>query len=72
MDLLIRGGTVIDPGQFHGRGDVLLRTGKIEAIGESLTLSEKEMSELRIIEAQGLIVAPGFVDLHAHLREPWF
>ncbi len=72
MNMLIRGGTVIDPGQFHGLGDVFIRAGKIEAIGEHLSIAESDMVELTIIDAQGLVVAPGFVDLHAHLREPGF
>ncbi len=72
MDLLIRGGTVIDPGQFHGLGDVRICAGKIDAIRENLTFSEKELSGMTIIDAHGLILAPGFVDLHAHLREPGF
>ena len=72
MNLFIRGGTVIDPGRHYGPGDVIIRDGKIEAIGENLVVSESDASHLKIIDATGLIVAPGFVDLHAHLREPGF
>ncbi|GJL53929.1 MAG: dihydroorotase [Nitrospirales bacterium] len=72
MNLLISGGTVIDPGRHHGLSDVLIRDGKIHAIGKNLTDSEHHTPDLTVIHAKGLVVAPGFVDLHAHLREPGF
>ncbi|MGB0910407.1 MAG: dihydroorotase [Nitrospirales bacterium] len=72
MRMLIRGGTVVDPGRYHGLGDVLIDDGKILAVGENIPHDEKDHSELTIIDARGLVVAPGFVDLHAHLREPGF
>jgi dihydroorotase len=67
-DLLIRNGRVLDPGRgVDLTGDVLVRDGRIAAVGPSLASEGAE-----VIEATGLIVAPGFVDLHCHLRDPGF
>ncbi len=70
--LLIRGGTVIDPGRIHSRADVLIRNGKILEIGLPLKTTIKEGPDLSTIDATGLVISPGFVDLHCHLREPGF
>lgn len=65
-DLLIRGGRVIDPGSGVDQvSDVLIRAGRVRAMGPEL-----EASGVPVLEAGGRIVAPGFVDLHTHLREP--
>ncbi|MEY2565599.1 MAG: dihydroorotase [Actinomycetota bacterium] len=61
-ELLIRGGTVID-GTGSRTADVLVRDGLVAAVGEALDAA-------CVIDASGCIVAPGLVDLHAHLREP--
>ncbi len=64
--LLIRGGRVIDPGAGSDQGaDVLIEDGRVAAVGPSLAPDSAE-----IIDARGLVVAPGFVDPHAHLCEP--
>jgi dihydroorotase len=66
--LAIRGGRVLDPGQgLDLVGDVLIREGRIAAVGPGAA-GEAE----RVIDATGLIVCPGLVDLHCHLREPGF
>ncbi len=66
--LLIRGGRVIDPASKHDAvADVLIDDGKVVGIGAGLT-----HSGAKTIDAAGLIVAPGFVDMHVHLREPGF
>ena len=66
--ILIRGGRVIDPASdFDALADVLVRDGVIAQIGPGLSAEGA-----RSIDARGCIVAPGFVDLHAHLREPGF
>ncbi len=71
-NIVIRGGTVIDPGRFNGRADVLIQNGKVVEIGMPLLASLPEGPTTRIIDASGRIVSPGFVDLHCHLREPGF
>jgi len=64
--LLIRGGRVIDPGAGTDQGaDVLIDDGRIVAVAPSLAPDGAE-----IVDARGLVVAPGFVDPHAHLCEP--
>jgi len=68
VQILIKGGHVVDPGRFVGTGDVLIDQGKIAAIGQNL----RAPAGCTTIEAQGLLVLPGFVDLHVHFREPGF
>lgn len=64
-DIIIRGGTVID-GQRTPRfiGDIGIKAGKVAAITGKGGLSKKSAD--KIVDAEGLIVAPGFVDLHTH------
>jgi dihydroorotase len=67
--LLIRNGRVMDPSSNHDAiSDVLLDNGVIAAIGENLPAP----SGVEVFDATGLIVAPGFIDMHVHLREPGF
>ena len=64
--LLIKNGTVVDPSQsLNARRDLFIREGRIAALDESIKAEDVE-----IFDAAGLIVAPGFIDLHVHLREP--
>jgi dihydroorotase len=64
--LLIQGGRVIDPAsKFDGAADVLIRDGKVEKIGQGL-----KAEGVPVFDATGAIVAPGFIDMHVHLREP--
>ncbi len=65
MNLLIRGGTVIDAGGSR-RADVLVEDGVIAAVAEGLDGPAGAL----VLDADGCIVSPGFVDLHTHLREP--
>ena len=66
--LLIRNGTIIDPSQsLDAKRDLLIRDGRVAAIQEKVTAEDVE-----ILDAKELIVAPGFIDLHVHLREPGF
>jgi dihydroorotase len=67
--VLIKGGRVIDPGSgLDEVTDVLLSNGLVEAVGKKIAAPEGA----DIIDATGLVVTPGFVDLHCHLREPGF
>ncbi len=64
--ILIRGGRVIDPASgLDATADVLLLDGKVTAVGANLAREGAE-----VLDAAGCVVAPGFVDLHVHLREP--
>ena len=66
--LLIRNGTLIDPSQqLEARRDLLIRDGKVVALEETIQTDDAET-----FDAAGLIVAPGFIDLHVHLREPGY
>ena len=67
--LLIKNGRVIDPASGHdGVADVWIEDGVIKGIGTNLTATVGA----EVIDATGLIVAPGFIDMHVHLREPGF
>jgi N-acyl-D-aspartate/D-glutamate deacylase len=60
-DLVIRGGTLIDgSGGPARRGDVGIDDGRITALGEGVGAGKRE------IDADGLLVTPGFVDVHTH------
>lgn len=66
---LIRNGRVVDPSQGLDQGmDLLIEDGQVAALDERL----EPPGDVEVIDAAGLVVAPGFVDLHVHLREPGF
>jgi dihydroorotase len=66
--LLIRGGRVIDPAaRVDADLDVLLREGRVAEVAPAKKIRG---SADETFDARGLIVAPGFIDLHVHLREP--
>jgi dihydroorotase len=68
ITLLIHGGRIIDPGQGIDQiGDLLIADGKIVQAGGTVI-----PGEAKNFDAPGLIVCPGFIDLHCHLREPGF
>lgn len=65
-NVLLRGGRVIDPASgMDSTADVLIRDGMIAEVGKKIAARDAE-----IIDVDGAVVAPGFVDLHVHLREP--
>ena len=63
VDLLIRGGTVYSGSDAPFTGDVAVKGDRVEAVGPSLKVSAK-----RVINARGMIVAPGFIDPHTHVE----
>jgi dihydroorotase len=65
--VLVRGGRVVDPAQrMDARLDVLLADGLVARVGERLDAPEGA----EVVDAAGLLVVPGLVDVHVHLREP--
>lgn len=67
--MLIRGGRIVDPsGPLDAVLDLRVTEGIVAEIGEGLQARDGE----EIVDATDAIVAPGFVDMHVHLREPGF
>ena len=68
MKLLIANGYVVDPAQGINSGrDLLLEDGRVVGL---LMPGQEIPGGVEVLDATGLIVAPGFIDLHTHLREP--
>ncbi len=66
MTILIQGGKIIDPSQNLAKAaDLLIEKGKVKEIG-SITPADN----WEIVDAKGLLVTPGLIDMHVHLREP--
>ena len=64
--LLIKNGRIIDPASgFDAVADLALEDGRIAGMGAGL-----EFAGAKVMDASGLVVAPGFIDMHVHLREP--
>ncbi len=64
--ILIKGGRILDPASgIDMVGDVLLAGGKVEQISRTISASAAE-----VVEAEGMLVCPGLIDIHVHLREP--
>ncbi|HSQ19852.1 MAG TPA: dihydroorotase, partial [Blastocatellia bacterium] len=71
MKLLIKSGRVIDPSQRIDKiSDLLIEDGRIAALVDGSTGDKGPGHSAQIFNASGLIVTPGFIDLHVHLREP--
>jgi len=67
MTRLLKGGRVIDPAQgLDGACDVLIENGRIAAVGRGLASGTAAVVEV----PHGLVICPGFIDMHVHLREP--
>lgn len=68
MAILIKNGRVIDPASgTDGVADVLIAEGRVTGVGNGLSANGAE-----VFDAAGMVVAPGFIDMHVHLREPGF
>ena len=66
MTLLVKGGRVVNPAMQQDEiCDILIENGKIKEVGANLSADGAE-----IFDASGLVVAPGFIDMHVHLRQP--
>ena len=66
FDILIQGGTVIDPSQnFNAQLDVAIANGKIAAVAKDIPANQAR----KVISAAGKIVCPGLIDIHAHVYE---
>jgi len=66
--MVIKNGRVIDPASETDRiADVLIVEGRVAGVAPNLSAPQAE-----VFDATGMIVAPGFIDMHVHLREPGF
>jgi dihydroorotase len=66
VKLIIKGGRIVDPSQqIDEPADLLIEGGRVQSIGEGLA-----DEGATVFDASGLVVSPGFIDLHVHLREP--
>ena len=69
---LIQEARIVDPGRgLDAVGDILIRDGRIVSAGPRLSAADIPEG-CRVVPAAGLVATPGFIDLHAHLREPGF
>ncbi len=67
--LLIKGGRLIDPSQgIDDIRDLLIEDGAVKGLAEHIDPPE----QAEVIDATGMVVSPGFIDVHCHLREPGF
>ena len=70
-NLLIHGGRIIDPSQqVDAVGDLLISEGKIGWLSMQKTAPLPESCQ--VVDARGMVVCPGFIDIHCHLRQPGF
>lgn len=71
MNVVLKGGRIVDPSQgMDAVSDILIKSGKISRIERNITPSKADSE--KIIDLQGMVVAPGLTDMHVHLREPGF
>ncbi len=67
VKILLRGGRVVDPSQqMDAVADVLVMDGEVAQVGKDLAGPE----DAKVLECAGLVVTPGLIDVHVHLREP--
>lgn len=69
--IVLRGGRVLDPSRgLDEIADVVIEAGRIKAVGRDAGSAYSSGAGVRVVDATGLWVCPGFIDLHVHLREP--
>ncbi|MFO7735703.1 MAG: dihydroorotase, partial [bacterium] len=67
--ILIKNGTISDPSlERDFRGDILVDSGKIKKISEETISTEVDET----VDAEGMFIAPGFIDIHVHFRDPGY
>ncbi len=70
--LLIRSARILDPSTGMDQvGDLLVMDGRIQQVGETVRDGDVPLG-CRVVQGEGLVVCPGFIDLHCHLREPGY
>ena len=66
---LLRGGRIVDPSQSLDEvGDLFLSGGRVEAVGGRIDAGSRD--DVDVVDCADLVVSPGFIDVHCHLREP--
>ncbi|MGJ7922464.1 dihydroorotase [Neobacillus sp. LXY-4] len=65
MSVIIKNGQLLTEDGSVSKADILIENGKIVEISQEITRNAEE-----VVDAEGLLIAPGFIDLHVHLREP--
>lgn len=72
MQIRIKGAHLLDPGNIDAQKDILIKDHLIEAIVDPVAdpQDNETRPDIKIIDAEGLIVVPGLIDIHVHLREP--
>jgi dihydroorotase len=71
MKILISGGLVIDPAnKIDGLADVVIKDNLIESVGAAGSIKKEKVDQ--VVDASGMWVTPGLIDLHVHFREPGF
>ena len=67
MKVLLKGGTLIDPASgINGARDVLVENGRIARVGANLPVDGARVLDV----PRGVVITPGLIDMHVHLREP--
>lgn len=71
MRLLVKNGTVVDPSRgLTAHQDLLIENGVIRETGSGLAVGLDDPGSTTVWDASGMLVCPGFIDMHVHLREP--
>jgi dihydroorotase len=69
--IVLRGGRILDPSRgLDEVADVVIEAGSIKDVGRDAGAAYQTSEGVRIVDASGHWVCPGFIDLHVHLREP--
>lgn len=73
MKLFIKNGRLLDPANDRdGPFDLLVDRGKVQKVAPQGGIPAVETDNAKVIDAQGWVVCPGFIDMHVHFREPGF